>query len=113
VDRGPDQDPRPVVRARDDGLRRLARMRRWLVVASVGLAGALAAFVAQAKPGKSSTATAAQPAARSGPASRAQPSASGGGSIQLTPPTPVSPPPQAPLPAAPAAPAAPTVSGGS
>src|SRR5581483_1041743 len=50
--------------ARDAGLRRLGRLRRWLVLGSLALAGAIAGFVAQAKPGKSSaTAT---PATRTG-----------------------------------------------
>jgi len=96
---------------RDAGLRRLAQARRWLVVGSLAFAGVLAGLVAQAKPGRSSTATTARSSARPAHAGSGARTPSGGsgaavGGAQLSPPS------QAPAPA-PATPSAPVVSGGS
>jgi len=107
------RDQGSAIGIRDAGLRRLTRARRWLVVGSVAVAGALAGFVAEAKPGRSSTTTraggiAAQ-SAREGSGAQAPAGGSAGaagGGPQLTPPS------QAPAPA-PATPSAPVVSGGS
>jgi hypothetical protein len=96
--------------ARDAGLARLSRLRRWLAVASLAMVGVVAGLVAQARPGKSSGATprsADRP--RSATRTSSLPSVSGG---EAAPAPGISPPAQAPLPA-PAAPAPPVVSGGS
>jgi hypothetical protein len=45
--------PDPRITRRDAGLRRVSGLTRWLGVSAIGLAGLLAAYVAQAKPGHS------------------------------------------------------------
>jgi hypothetical protein len=110
-------EPRSRIEARDAGLSLLGRLRRWLIVASLGLVGAFAGLVAQAKPGRSATTT---PGSSGGANAGAGPSQrqAGGGAAAASAPAPaepapaISPPPQAPLPA-PATPAPPVVSGGS
>ena len=116
MDREVQPESRSVVRARDEGLRLLTRLRRWLVFASVVLAGALAALVAQAKPGKSSSAAASsspQLTHRPGSSSRASGASSGRSATGSPPAAPISPPAQAPAAVAPVTPSAPAVSGGS
>ncbi len=46
---------------RDDGLRRVSRMTRWLTAGAVALVGALSAVVAQAIPGTSGSASTTPP----------------------------------------------------
>ncbi len=110
--------PDAPARARDAHLRLLGRLRRGLVIASVALAGGLAAFVAQAKPGKSTVSIARTVVSPSGkPASTrrfAQPplAAPAGGSTEAPAPS-LAPPPQAPAPVPAAPPPAAAVSGGS
>jgi hypothetical protein len=95
---------------RDEGLRRASTLTKWIGVGAVTLVGALAGFVAQAKPGRASTGQsgggktqAASPSAS--PSNSVQPLASGGAS------SPVPAPP--PLPPAPAPSSSGIVSGGS
>jgi hypothetical protein len=107
---GSSEQPALRALARDAGLARLSRLRRWLAIGTLAMVGALAGLVAQARPGKSSGAAPHAPDA-AGPAARSSrlPSASGG---EATPTPSISPPAQAPL-AAPAVPPPPVVSGGS
>lgn len=116
MDRTRPPEPRSRVEARDAGLSLLGRLRRWLVVASLGLVAAFAGLVAHAKPGKSATAASGSSAANQD-AHTSQRQAGGGGatasaSVPATPAPAISPPAQAPVPA-PATPAPPVVSGGS
>jgi hypothetical protein len=96
--------------ARDLAVRRATRLTKWAVVGALGLTGALAGFVSQAKPGH--TVASNGPTAGSGETSGVVSSArsagstdnatgSGGGAT-------LSPPPAAPAPA----PSAPTVASG-
>jgi hypothetical protein len=49
------RDSTPPERARDAGLRRASTLTKWIGVGAVALVGALAGFVAQAKPGRSTS----------------------------------------------------------
>src|SRR4051812_45577914 len=108
MDRAQIPGPRPEV-TRDEGLRRASRLTKWVGVGAVALVGALAGFVAQANPGRSSsTAGNAGTPSASGPGSwgsSAAPSGTGSqtgaGASSAT----IAPPAAAPAPApAPASP---------
>lgn len=108
MDHARSPQPDASTRNRDAALRTLTRLRRGLAVGCVALIGGLAAFVAQAKPGKSSSLPS---------QSRVHVGAQAATSNQTArpssaPPPSLSPPPEAPA-SAPAAPAPPVVSGGS
>src|SRR5205809_146886 len=93
--------------ARDAALRRASTLTKWAGVAAVALTGAVAGFVAQAKPGHSTTSGQAKTGGSSGrsqPASSSstQPSSSSNASARgeptLSPPsTPPAPAPSAPV----------------
>ena len=110
--------PRPGM-ARDVALRRASNLTKWACVGAVALVGALAGYVAQAKPGRSTSAAGSKgSSARGGSgttASRqARANAGGGGAFGHASSPSLSPPASAPTPAPAPAPApAPTVSGGS
>jgi type IV secretory pathway VirB10-like protein len=111
MDHRPPPRPESLTSNRDARLRTLARLRRGLAVSCVALIGGLAAFVAQAKPGKSTGTPAGKSPLQTGSKARfaqtplnATPSSAPSASL--------SPPPQAPTPA-PAAPPPAVVSGGS
>src|SRR4051794_23543057 len=89
--------------SRDAALWKLSRVRRSIAVGSLALVGAFSAWVAQAKPGKSSSSTAsAKPAAavkRSGSAFAQPRLRPPEGAVPAAPGvSPVAPPPQAPVP---------------
>ena len=117
MDRTPPGGSRSRVEARDAALSLLGRLRRWIVVVSLGLVAAFAGLVAHAKPGKSSTTSGASGGSRDAARSSQRSAGGGSGGDALAPapaaPAPaISPPAEAPLPA-PATPAPPVVSGGS
>jgi hypothetical protein len=110
--------PRHGGAARDAGLRRASTLTKWIGVGAVTLVGALAGFVAQAKPGHS-TSTGQTGGSSGSKASSSTRSANsngngGGGASAAAPSTSLAPPPTAPAPAPVPAPSSPgAVSGGS
>jgi hypothetical protein len=103
--------------ARDAALRRASNVTKWVCVGAIALVGALAGFVAHAKPGKSTNSNGLNGSgAGSGSQSPApaQASSNAGGSSSSAPSSSsISPPAAAPTPAPAPAPVAPTTSGGS
>jgi hypothetical protein len=104
--------------ARDAGLRRASTLTKWIGVGAVTLVGALAGFVAQAKPGHSTSTgqTGASTGSKAGSSTRPNSSSnsSGGGASAAAPSTSLAPPPTAPAPApVPAPSSSGAVSGGS
>lgn len=111
MDHQPPPRPASLTRNRDARLRTLTRLRRGLAVGCVALIGGLAAFVAQAKPGKSTSAPAGKSPLQTESNSRFAQTLLKSTSSSAPSPS-LAPPPQAPVPA-PAAPPPAVVSGGS
>ena len=105
--------PAELSRKRDARLGTLTRLRGWIAVGCVALISGFAAFVAQARPGKSTSVATGNHPQRTGPKARfAQAPLI---SVPISGSTPaIAPPPEAPVTATPApAPPPPVVSGGS
>lgn len=102
--------------ARDAALRRASNVTKWVCVGAIALVGALAGFVAHAKPGKSTNANGSN-GSGTGSGSQspapAQTSSNAGGSSSTPSSSSLSPPAAAPTPAPTPAPVAPATSGGS
>lgn len=107
--------PRPEV-ARDAGLRRASTLTKWVGVGAVALVGALAGFVAQAKPGQSSSTggaghggTRSSSGSGSSAGASVTPNNSGAATSSAGSAAKIAPPPAAPAPAPAPAPASPGV----
>jgi hypothetical protein len=107
--------------ARDAALRRASNLTKWVCVGAVALVGALAGFVAQAKPGHSTNSSGSGGSGAGSGSGASRPTQAnvnnGGGDTPSTPSSPsLSPPAATPAPAPAPVPApmpAPSVSGGS
>src|SRR4051794_34870055 len=106
MDSRPPAHRTPAEATRDAGLRRASTLTKWVAVGAITSIGALAGFVAQAKPGHSTTpsasggggSTAPSPSSSSPAAANRGGEASAGGSLSVDPTPTLAPPATAPAP---------------